>query len=66
MNGHCITIGHRDTGGGFYYLGAYCADWNGFEFHVTRTGVGAPQYNQGFCAYVSGDRSYVNCWTHIL
>jgi hypothetical protein len=62
-SGDCIHIGFIDSVGFVYNLSPnYCSSWNGQSLHVTRTGVGAPQYNKGFCSYSSGNSSYVQCW----
>lgn len=59
-SGDYIALGFRDPDGWFYYQ-IFGSDWNGTTFHVTRTGVYAPPYNRAFCAYYSGNSSYVQC-----
>ena len=69
-SGDCIGIGFRDTTGGFFSGGTiFCSGFNGTEFHITRTGSGAPPYNQPFCRYdpsEGGAASYVKCWSKIV
>lgn len=64
-SGDLIGLGFRDSSGNFYYQ-TYGSYYNGTTFHITRTGVGAPQYNRPFCGYYFGGSSYAQCGSQLL
>ncbi len=66
VGGDCIAPGFRNTSGQFYAPSTFCSGWNNSEFHITRTGAGAPAYNQVSCMYWSGAASYVRCWAKLF
>lgn len=58
--GDRVALGMRGTDGTFYFF-TYGATANGHTYTLTKFDLGAPGYNQGFCAYYSGSNSSVSC-----
>jgi hypothetical protein len=58
--GDRVALGMRGTDGTFYFF-TYGAGGNGHTYTLTKFDLGAPGYNQGFCAYYSGNSSSVDC-----